>query len=77
MCAQLVDLILAFRQSEYDQSDWMLIDRGTSMWPYKCRDGETWCYILKIPIKIKRFATIEEVKEKWERDLLAIPKSTF
>ena len=35
----------ASRQSQCDQSGWMLIDRGTSKWLYYCRSAETWCYI--------------------------------
>ena len=32
---------------------------------------------LKTPMKVKRFATIEEIKEKSKQKLLAIPKSAF
>ena len=32
---------------------------------------------LKTPKKGKHFATIEDIKEKSKRELLAIPKSTF
>ena len=33
---------------------------------------------LKTPMKGKRFATIEEIKEKyWKQELLAIPKGSF
>ena len=32
---------------------------------------------LKTPMKGKRFATIEEIKEKSKQELLAIPKSAF
>ena len=32
---------------------------------------------LKTPMKGKRFATIQEIKEKWKRNLLAKPKSVF
>ena len=32
---------------------------------------------LKTPMKGKRFATIEAIKEKSKQELLAIPKSTF
>ena len=32
---------------------------------------------LKTPIKGKRFATIEEIKEKSQQELLAIPKRAF
>ena len=32
---------------------------------------------MKTPIKGKRFATIDEIKEKSKQELLAIPKSSF
>ena len=32
---------------------------------------------LKIPMKAKRFATIEEIKAKLKHELLAIPNRTF
>ena len=32
---------------------------------------------LKTPVKGKRFATTEEIKEKSKKELLAIPKSAF
>ena len=32
---------------------------------------------LKTPMKGKRFATIEEIKEKSKQELLALPKSAF
>ena len=32
---------------------------------------------LKTPMKVKRFATIEEIKEKSKQELLAIPKVSF
>ena len=56
MCAHLVHWIHAFRQSQYDRSGWMLIDQGTSMWPYECRDAETWCY----PLHVTRRGEIDQ-----------------
>ena len=32
---------------------------------------------IKIPMKEKRFATIEEMEEKSKQELLTIPKSAF